>query len=290
MTPAGLTWSRARIRSFDDTDIAAMWFGGGTGAPLLIANAVGANTAAWRRVLTGIVADRPALTWDHRGLLDSGPPRTERIDPGAHAEDAIAVLDHYEVEEVVVSSWSNGTRIGLEIAHRYPERVRAIAFVCGAYGYSLGRTLRFEFASLLPLAAGVAKQFAGPISAALRAFASRPELAGLIRQSGMVAATADTRALVELMRGVASCDMRLLLAIFEAVAGDAAPGLGRSLTCPTLVVAAQRDQFTPRSLMEEMARIVPTANLMVYPNATHYLPLEYPVRLAADLSHLFAQA
>jgi pimeloyl-ACP methyl ester carboxylesterase len=287
VSPAGLSWSNARVRSFDDTDIAARRVDGGAGAPLLIANAVGANTAAWRRTLGGIVAQRPALTWDHRGLLESGPPRTQRIDPGAHAEDAIAVLDHYGVAEVVIASWSNGTRIGLEIAHRYPERVRAIAFVCGAYGYPLGRVLRLEFVSLLPLAAGVAKQFPGLISAALRAFASRREVAGLIRQSGMVAATADTRALVELLKGIASCDMRLLLAIFEAVAGDAAPELGRSLTCPALVIAAERDQFTPQSLMQEMARLVPNASLIVYPNATHYLPLEHPVRLADDLSRLF---
>jgi pimeloyl-ACP methyl ester carboxylesterase len=255
--------------------------------PLLIANAVGANTAAWRQVLTGIVSDRPALTWDHRGLLKSGPPRTDRIDPGAHAEDAMAVLDHFGVKEVVVASWSNGSRIGLEIVHRYPDRVRAIAFVCGAYGYSFGRILRLELVSLLPLAAGVAKQFPGPISAALRAFASRREVAGLIRQSGMVAATADTQALVELLKGVASCDIRRLLATFEAVAGDAAPELGRSVMCPALVIAADRDQFTPRPMMEEMARIVPSAQLIVYPKATHYLPLEHPVRLGGDLSRLF---
>ena len=290
MSPAGLIWSKARVRSFDDTDIAAHRVDGGAGAPLLIANAVGANTAAWRRTLGGIVAQRPVLTWDNRGLLESGPPRTQRIDPGAHAEDAIAVLDHYGVAEVVIASWSNGTRIGLEIAHRYPERVRAIAFVCGAYGYPLGRALRLEFVSLMPLAAGVAKQFPGPISAALRAFASRREVAGLIRQSGMVAASADTRALVELLKGIASCDMRLLLATFEAVAGDAAPELGRSLACPALVIAAERDQFTPQSLMQEMARIVPNARLIVYSNATHYLPLEHPLRLAGDLSRLFQGA
>jgi pimeloyl-ACP methyl ester carboxylesterase len=287
VTPAALKWSRDRVRSFDDTDIAAARAAGGDGVPLLIANAVGVNTAAWRRVLTGVVGDRPALTWDHRGLLASGPPRTERIDPGAHAEDAIAVLDHYGVNEVVVASWSNGTRIGLEIAHRYPERVNAIAFVCGAYGYSVSRILRLELVSLLPLAAGVAKQFPGPISAALRAFASRREVAGLIRQSGMVAATSDTRALVEMLKGLAACDTRRLLATFEAIAGDAAPELGRSLTCPALVVAADRDQFTPLALMEEMARIVPQAKLVVYEKATHYLPLEHPTRLADDISQLF---
>jgi 3-oxoadipate enol-lactonase len=287
VTPTGLKWTHNRVRSFDGTDIAAARVDGGAGVPLLIANAVGANTAAWRRVLAGIADERSALTWDHRGLLASGPPRTERIDPGAHAEDAMAVLDHFGVKEVVVASWSNGTRIGLEIAHRYPERVSAIAFVCGAYGYSVGRILRLELVSLLPLAAGVAKQFPGPISAALRAFTARREVAGLIRQSGMVAATADTRALVEMLKGLAACDTRRLLATFEAVAGDAAPELGRSVTCPALVIAADRDQFTPRPLMEEMARIVPQAKLIVYPNATHYLPLEHPTRLAEDLGRFF---
>jgi pimeloyl-ACP methyl ester carboxylesterase len=290
VSPARLRSSSARIRSFDDTVIAARRFDGGAGIPLLIANAVGANSAAWRRVLTGIVGGRPVLLWDHRGLLDSEPAHTDRIDPGAHAEDAMAMLDHYNVDEVVIASWSNGTRVGLEIAHRYPERVRAIAFVCGAYGYSPGRAIKLEFVALLPILAGVAKQFSGPIGAALRAFAARRELAGLIRQSGMVAATADSGALVDLMRGIASCDMRTLLATFEAIAGDSAPELCRSLSCPALVVAGERDQFTPRPQMEEMARIVPHATLTVYPSATHYLPLEHPAKLAVDLNRLFAAA
>ena len=78
-----------------------------------------------------------------------------------------------------------------------------------------------------------------------------------------------------------------MLATFEAVAGDAAPELGHSVMCPALVIAADRDQFTPRPMMEEMARVVPNAQLIVYPKATHYLPLEHPMRLAGDLSRLF---
>jgi pimeloyl-ACP methyl ester carboxylesterase len=99
----------------------------------------------------------------------------------------------------------------------------------------------------------------------------------------MIAATADTAALVELLRSVVSCDLKVLLNLFEEVAGDDASSLLPSVEAPTLLVVGERDQFTPRRMMEQMARAIPRARLEVYDRATHYLPIEYPARLGDDL-------
>src|SRR5919106_1348200 len=125
-------------RSFDGTMIAARRMGGaaedGDALPLLVVNAVGATLASWRKVLFDIVRDRPAIAWDQRGLLESGPLASDRLDPGAHAEDAVAVLEHHAVSRCVVASWSNGSRIALELMARYPERIAAATIVSGGYG------------------------------------------------------------------------------------------------------------------------------------------------------------
>ena len=273
-----------RVRSFDGTMLAARRMGTDEGIPLLVVNGVGATLAVWRRALVDVARQRPIVTWDQRGLHDSGEPVSERLDPGAQAEDAVAVLDHFGTDRFVAASWSNGGRIALEIAHRYPDRLGALTLVCGGYGHPLGRALRYlEVAAVLPTVAGVAKHFASFIEGPMRGVASRPELAGLIRQSGMIAATADTNALVDLLRGMARCDTRTLLATYEAVAGDPAPEVLGNITAPTLLVAGERDPFTTRRVSEEMARAIPAARLEVYERATHFLPIEYPVRLSDDL-------
>lgn len=283
MTAGSLEHEPQLIRSFDGTSLAAREMGSGRATPLLVVNAVGANLAAWRRSLIDLARERRIITWDHRGLHGSGPAATERFDPGAQAEDAMAVLAHFDVERFAIASWSNGTRIALEIAARYPEQVAALALISGGYGSPPGRLLRFELGSALPVVASVAKYFAGPLRSTFQKVVARPEISGLVRQSGMVGATAETPALVELLRGMARCDLRTLLESYEEVAGDSGEELLSDIQAPTLIIAGDRDQFTSTRMVEELVAGIPQAHSIVYQGATHYLPLEFPARLSADL-------
>ncbi|MDQ3877651.1 MAG: hypothetical protein M3290_04780, partial [Actinomycetota bacterium] len=76
------------VDSFDGSEIAMYTFGDGDATPLLVCNAVGADLSMWRRALIDVERARRVVTWDHRGLHESGPPATPRLDAGAHAEDA----------------------------------------------------------------------------------------------------------------------------------------------------------------------------------------------------------
>jgi 3-oxoadipate enol-lactonase len=279
------------ISSFDDTAIAATRSGSGDGLPVLVVPAIGATVEVWSRALVDVGRERPVISWDLRGLHASGPPASDRLDAGAHAEDAAAALDAFGVERFLLASWSNGSRIALEIASRYPERTAALALVSGGFGHPLGRLLRWrEGSSVLPVLASAVKHFASPLQLGLSALAGRPEIGGLIRQSGMIAATADTGALVGLFRSVAKCDLRMLLEIFEEVTGDDGSLLLPSIEAPTLLVVGERDQFTPRRMVEQMARTIPRARLEIYDRATHYLPIEYPARLGDDLRKFWSNA
>lgn len=291
MTSPDLDHEPQVIRSLDGTPIAVRHMGEGPGMPLLVANAVGANLAPWRSVLRPLAAEGPIVTWDLRGTYGSGEPPNARFGPGAHAEDAIAAMDHLGIERFVLTSWSSGGRIALEIAHRHPDRVAALALVSAGYGYPLTRLLRYvELPSLLPRAAGLAKLFAHPLQGVFRNLVARPELAGLVRQSGMISASADIGALVELAQGVASCDLRALLTSYEEVVGDPAPRLLRGIVSPTLLVVGDKDRFTPRRMIDEMLEELPDASLVTYPGATHFLPVEQPASLARDLSCFFSDA
>jgi pimeloyl-ACP methyl ester carboxylesterase len=293
MTPASLDHEPELVRSFDGSMIAARRMGdarrNADALPLLVVNGVGATLASWRKVLIDIVRQRPVIAWDQRGLLESGPIASDRLDPGAHAEDAVAVLDHHGVERCVVASWSNGSRIALELMARYPERLAAAVIVSGGYGHPLWRFLRLEVVSSLPLIAGVAKHFAPSLEGPFRALVRRPELAGLVRQSGLVGPSADIPALVELLHGLAACDLRVLLATFEAVAGVAGTDLLSEVECPTLIVAGDRDLFTPHAMQYEMAEHIAMSRLEVYERATHYLPMEFPARLSHDMRMFFEE-
>lgn len=272
------------VRSFDDTLLAVRTMGVGDALPLLIANGIGANLAVWRRALYDLAAEREIVTWDHRGLFESKPPASDRLDAAAHAEDAIAAADHAGLDRFALLSWSSGGPVALQVANRHPDRVAALVLVNAGFGHPPARLLRhLELTSALPMLAGVAKHFSGRLEGPFRSFVSRPTIAGVVRQSGLVGPTADVPAVVDFLQGMASCDLRNLLEIYEEVAGDNSSSLLGSVQAPVLLVAGSKDPFTPRSTMEEMERTIPDARLEVYEKATHYLPMEHPARLAEDL-------
>jgi len=284
MGAANLEHEVDHVNSFDLSLIAARRMGADEGTPLLIASAVGANLAVWKRTLLNLARARPIVTWDLRGLGDSGSARSQRVDASAHAEDGVAVADSYGFERFHLAGWSTGARIALEIAHRYPEKVASLTLVCGGYGYSITSGLRhLEVASALPMLSGVGKHFASYLGAAFRGLTGRAELAGLIRQSGMVGPTADTSALVDMVRSMGDSDTRTLLETYEAVAGDSAPELLGQIEPSTLLIAGERDPFTPRRVMQVMEERIPGATLTIYERATHYLPIEFPARLAVEM-------
>jgi pimeloyl-ACP methyl ester carboxylesterase len=278
------------VRSFDGTFVAVRSIGAGAAPPLLLINPVGGTTSLWHKALFDLARERTIVAWDHRGLYESGPAASGRIDARAHAQDALAAVEHYGGGEFVIVAWSNGVRIALELVHLEPDRVLALAAVCGGYAHSPSAFLRnLNPSALLPPMAGITKHFASLLQAPLRALVARPEITGVIRQSGLVGANADTAALVGLLQAMASCDLDRLLATYEAVAGDDGRHLLSGVTAPTLIVAGERDAFTPRAVSEEMERSIPGATLEVYEGATHYVPIEFPGRLSTDLREFFSQ-
>jgi pimeloyl-ACP methyl ester carboxylesterase len=279
------------VPSFDGSDVAVRSSGSGPASPLLFVNGVGATLAVWRKPLAELAAQRRWVTWDLRGLHDSPPPAIDRSDPGTHAGDALAVMDHLEIETFAVMSWSNGSRIAFEIAARHPDRVEAVSVVNGGHGQSFTRMLHnLEPSSALPLLAGVAKHFPVVVSLALGQLIARPELPGLIRQSGLLGRSIDPAPVIETLREMAMCDPRRLLATFEAVAGSPADELLPGIQPPTLLIAGGRDRLSPVRMSEEMRDLIPQARLQVSDDATHYLPLECWERLVTDVSGFLADS
>ena len=70
---------------------------------------------------------------------------------------------------------------------------------------------------------------------------------------------------------------------------DERPGLSR-VRCPTLVVAARDDRLCPVERHEEIARLVPGAELVVLEGCAHLSPLEQPEVLSGHLRRWLSAA
>jgi pimeloyl-ACP methyl ester carboxylesterase len=60
-----------------------------------------------------------------------------------------------------------------------------------------------------------------------------------------------------------------------------------TITVPTLVVAGRRDLFTPPSVQEKMAQLIPGAEIVWLDEAGHMLPIEEPDAIVAAMTDFF---
>lgn len=277
------------VSSIDRTAITTRCLGDAGGVPVLLCNAVGANLDIWSPVIDGLTSDRRLIAWDMRGMFESGPSNSDRLDAWMHAHDGIAAARAWGAERFHLLAWSSGGRIALEIASRFPERVVSLSMICAGYGHPLSGLLRLDLSSLLPRLAGLTRFAAAPLHGLLKNLVQRPEVVGLVRQSGAIAGTADTQAFVAYLRGLAQLDPSTLFRTYHAVSGDAAPDLLGEVIAPTLIIAGEHDQFTSRSTTTELVAKIDDARLEIYEDATHYLPIEHPERLAHDLVRFFKE-
>jgi pimeloyl-ACP methyl ester carboxylesterase len=101
----------------------------GTGDPVvLLLHAGVTDQRSWAGVIDALPAHR-CLTYDARGY---GRTTYEKDDGWSSVEDAIAVLDAYDVPAAVVVGSSVGGRTALDLALTQPDRVRALVLVAPA--------------------------------------------------------------------------------------------------------------------------------------------------------------
>jgi pimeloyl-ACP methyl ester carboxylesterase len=101
----------------------------GSGSPdVLLMHAGVTDQRSWRHVVERL-SDHRCLTYDQRGY---GRTTYEPEDGWSQVDDAVAVLDAYDVDAAVVIGCSMGGRGALHLALTHPDRVRALVLIAPA--------------------------------------------------------------------------------------------------------------------------------------------------------------
>lgn len=274
-----VTESRGEVRTPEG--IALRWRSVGEGPALVCCNGVGVGTFFWKYVEAGFADRMRVLTWDYRGHGQSDPlpdPWTGDIRVERHAEDMRLVLDDAGIDRAMVLGHSMGCQVLLEFYRRFPERVAGVVTILGTAGHCLDTFYDYPGSPrYFRLAERVIKRLDTGVHAALRPLLLSPLAWTVARRGRMVdplyAARED---MLPYMEHLARIDFRMFIRAILAAQDHDGWDVLPTITVPSLVVAAEKDAFTPMWLSRKMASSIPGGELLVLADGSHAAIIEQP--------------
>jgi 3-oxoadipate enol-lactonase len=236
----------------------------GKGDAVLWLQGLNAPAAAWAVQLAHFSQTFRSLAPDARGVGQSDAP------PGPYtakqlAGDAIAVLDAAHVERAHVVGLSLGGAVAQELALAHPGRVRSLALLATfAAQAPRSRALLEGWRALYPLAVR---------EAALRKAWELQAYAWLFTER-FWRSEANVRAALRFASTQPAQPAQGFVGQVDAALSHDARDRLPSVTAPTLVIHGALDQLSPKENGEDLARLIPGAELLVLPEVGHAVNLE----------------
>jgi esterase len=103
----------------------------GTGKPILCIHGTGSSAALWSDAAGELAKRGRTILYDRRGFSRSERPRPFVTNVTQHTDDAAALVDALAAGPALVIGRSQGGEIAVDLALRYPDRVRALALLEG---------------------------------------------------------------------------------------------------------------------------------------------------------------
>jgi pimeloyl-ACP methyl ester carboxylesterase len=273
-------WSKSGTAIARDGTPLAFASGGPDGARALVcSNGVGVSTFFWDYLAQYFVKDHRVVVWDYRGHGASGQPADpSSITMASIADDLARVLDANDIERAVVLGHSLGCQVILEFCHLFPDRVVGLVPILGGFGHVADTFVDPRVGrAAYDMAYKIGTSIPGLLSVGLRLTLRRPIAWQFARMTGLVHPDLCRKEDMEpYMDHLARLDPRIFFEMARAAQEhDAGPYLD-TIEAPALVVAGERDLFTPRHLSVEMAQRLAQAQLLEIPRGSHAALIEQP--------------
>lgn len=243
----------------------------GQGEPVLLVHGLGSSIEDWEYQIPELARNRRVLAIDVRGHGRSDKPR-EAYRMSDFAADVIGLIEHLQLPSVHLVGISMGGMIAFQLGVERPELLNSMTIVNSAPEI-IARTLseHWQLTKRKVLSRLLSLETIGKGLA--RILFPRPE-------------QAELRHKVE--QRWPRNDKRAYLASLNAILGWSVREHLSTITCPTLVISADRD-YTPVAHKEAYVRELPDARLVVIEQSRHATPMDQPAKFNATLIEFLDQ-
>lgn len=237
---------------------------------LFLGNALGTDTHLWDLALPTLAAKYSVVRFDMPGHGQSPIP-TDSYTLEEVADALVAKADELGVEKFDYAGVSVSGAIALELANKYPERIKHSIVVCSA-PYMGGPE-------------GWAERIAQVSSSGTASLV--PMLPPRWFSDGFIAKSPE--AVKKVLNMVVATDDDSYIKTCEALGNyDARPFLS-GITVPVLAISGEIDPGAPVSAGEFIKEGVPGADLVVIPGASHIAVVESPLEMAKHITDFLSK-
>ncbi|MGI9324904.1 MAG: alpha/beta fold hydrolase [Pseudomonadales bacterium] len=233
---------------------------------LIFLHAGVADTRMYSRQFAGLTNQCNITSFDRRGF-----GKTSATDePFSQVDDLLAVVESVEGGKHILVGCSQGARIAIDFAIRYPKKIEALVLISATYsGANAPNPDAHEAALIAQIDAADERDDLE----ALNRLEAHLWLDGPHSEAGRV--TAEARELFLDMNGIALNSIELTQ---EREPGSAAEKIS-TIECPVLLIEGGRDASFIIERHNQLASWLHNCRRAVVPQAAHLIPLETPAEL-----------
>jgi pimeloyl-ACP methyl ester carboxylesterase len=245
---------------------------------MVLCDGLGCDGFVWKYLLPDLASRFRVLRWHYRGHGKSTIPQDrEKVGMPYTSEDLDRLMTHVGMERAVIFGHSMGSQVALEFQRRYPQRVLGLVTLNGSYGNALD-TFHDDtvLKRVFPLIKRMVETFPRPSARLIRLILSTELAVRIGLETEMDKRRIRREDVVPYFDHLSQMDPMVFIRSLQTAAEHSAWEHLPHIDVPVLILGGERDTFTPAWLSRRMADAIPRAELVIFPDGTHTLPLEQP--------------
>ena len=255
----------------------------GKGRPLVLIHGAWASNQWWRWQVPALSRNYRVLSIDVRGHGQSSPlEKTYSVD--GFTRDLEIFLQKVGVDEPVLVGWSMGGIISMQYCLSYPSKVKGLVLIATRGHRNPSMKLQF-FRQYFQFFLSVMMALSSPrkYKKSANRFPGQDKnwLEREIRN--MFSPTAPKEALDWVMADLANNPRENYFKVAKSLWNWRAGKELRRINVPTLIIVGEKDVFTPPRFSRLLHAEIPNSRLIIEENASHYLMLERPDLVNAEI-------
>jgi pimeloyl-ACP methyl ester carboxylesterase len=254
----------------------------GEGRPLVLIHSAGASHAWWRWQIPDLSRNYRIVSYDVRGHGQSTPlERTGSVD--GFSDDLQTLLNHIRIKEPVLIGWSMGGMIAMQNCLNLPSSVNALILIATS-GHRIPGLKSRVYINYLQSLLNLLADFTQPrkFDRSAQQF-PRQNVWLELQIRKMLSATASKDVFDWVLRDIRENPRENYFKVIKSLWNWEAGDKLRRIKVPTLILAGQNDTLVPARFSRMLHDIIPNSKLRVFENAGHYLVLEQPALVNAEI-------